>query len=732
MAYGIEALSQEEQSRLKEEWKVKTIEEYRQENVGRQKERNPLNAEGRQNLKSRYQATIQANIKNAGWLTNIEHAKKANIDRKMDETRELFKMSKLSWTQRSKRGEKFKNKATLQAKMLNQAQLYSWKSMDETAEIPAEEDTLLADIAVYRYGFEQQEGDVSKEREKLIKGETKDTEITRLIQEVKDIDLGQFTYKTDEQFTANFAKNYAYLRMLSHAIEYRDDPKYMGMDLEDSKLEAKMELIKEILEDYQSRSALIQSPYYTLMAGKDLDKLSDNDIQQRIQNCKERVKQYEKKGKLSAAETTEHDRDLSVISYLEAVLSRRQSKGFGKGKGGGEILAELAEIEKSRKAVHEENVEKDREVLTSYREKLSDAQKEIEKDKNYPTLTAVEKMEKAFEVYAEQKCKDWLDEPELLQRDEREGWMPEFATIFASEHIGTDALNTPMKDVVEAVDKYRESEERRNKLAVLISFSEKVLGEWSVKNPSNVDQLFSADELADRKLLINAAKAVLEKNREEYQKLDAERKEYLDTMEKGIIKTQVKDSYVVKKGHKDVRKPALFDVKRLGKNQSYLEPRTAYETKALYQPVVRDEHGFLEHQQVKWRIDDILENVDSMVACRKFISDVYKKMEKAKAALEAAQKLEKAGKKPEQLMQDYDKDLKKARQESQQITLDYAKELKKAREKFASLPEQYRVYVEEIKQLEMMEQELGSLKVFKEDATFVDKANTGSSPAPQD
>ena len=40
--------------------------------------------------------------------------------------------------------------------------------------------------------------------------------------------------------------------------------------------------------------------------------------------------------------------------------------------------------------------------------------------------------------------------------------------------------------------------------------------------------------------------------------------------------------------------------------------------------------------------------------------------------------------------------------------------------------------MEEIKQLEMMEQELGSLKVFKEDATFVDKANTGSSPAPQD
>jgi len=68
-----------------------------------------------QKLKQYSEEMIQRSM----WLKNPHIPKKADIDSEHKRAAETFGLKSLSWNQRTKRGKKFKNKAVLQAQMIN-------------------------------------------------------------------------------------------------------------------------------------------------------------------------------------------------------------------------------------------------------------------------------------------------------------------------------------------------------------------------------------------------------------------------------------------------------------------------------------------------------------------------------------------------------------------------------------------------------------------------------------
>ncbi len=146
------------------------------------------------------------------------------------------------------------------------------------------------------------------------------------------LDLDKFNYDSDEEFAKNTGKNrfqlrYAELKAYSHVgkmLRILDEESKKGTgykmpdDIEEGldKLHRKVRLLQDILADYDNRVLLLQSPYYVLLASKDFDSISNDELIRRIG-------------------TTE---DPYARTYMQLELERRTNTGFRKGKSASKLL----------------------------------------------------------------------------------------------------------------------------------------------------------------------------------------------------------------------------------------------------------------------------------------------------------------------------------------------------------------------------------------------------------
>ncbi len=361
----------------------------------------------RDSLKAYLDEKTQKNLSSSSWLSKQAFPSEEDLNKEMDKAAEtVFGSAAISKSQRTKRGQKFKEKAKLQAKMMNELNAYIWKreaAMDTALKI-GRESFLVKDITAEaiqndtvgeqeRIGrsatsfafFHQLTGDMkkndrfgvmakdmamydlfkdesvledrlsyhkkAKETALLLsnmynKKETYQEQAVKILQDFKNLDLSQFDYQSNEDFLAgqgerSFAGRFASLRMFSHSltllIDLKDNQDAMERltgETEPQKVEAayealrmKAELIREIAQDYESRALMIQSPYFALLASKDADALSIEELEKR-------------------RDTTE---DEPAKMYLTELIHQRRRKGFGRGRSAAEVYNErLASAERKR------------------------------------------------------------------------------------------------------------------------------------------------------------------------------------------------------------------------------------------------------------------------------------------------------------------------------------------------------------------------------------------------
>ncbi|WP_034446243.1 hypothetical protein [Butyrivibrio sp. AE2032] len=168
----------------------------------------------------------------------------------------------------------------------------------------------------------------SLELSDLFKNKSRFSFYNRVLDKLNDLDFTQFEYKTNESFAMgkgkkSFASRFATLRYYSHCVTMLED-----MEAEKKKnpdfrlpddfeaLRIKAEFIKEILVDYENRALLIQSPFFALLAAKDFDGFSVQELEMRM----------------------ERTSDTLAKQYLESVIKQKKSKGFGRGVSAKEVL----------------------------------------------------------------------------------------------------------------------------------------------------------------------------------------------------------------------------------------------------------------------------------------------------------------------------------------------------------------------------------------------------------
>ena len=124
--------------------------------------------------------------------------------------------------------------------------------------------------------------------------DTRDTlpNLLDMLQIVEDTDMEEFAYTDNASFAANFAVKYEKLKALADGtamiehIRSKNEGKFLSKreltqgNADSSKVcEAKCRLAGELLKDYEIRMRLITSPYYALIAGKDIEKISVSKLQ---------------------------------------------------------------------------------------------------------------------------------------------------------------------------------------------------------------------------------------------------------------------------------------------------------------------------------------------------------------------------------------------------------------------------------------------------------------------
>ncbi len=172
----------------------------------------------------------------------------------------------------------------------------------------------------------------SKIMEKLASPETRNAVFEDTIRAFDRLDIDKFNYGSDEEFAKNTGKNrfqlrYAELKAYSHVgkmlrILDEDSKKGQGYvmpkEIEDKLdlLHSKVRLLQDILADYDNRVLLLQSPYYVLLASKDFDSITNDELRRRIG-------------------TTE---DSYARTYMQLELDRRENIGFKKGASASKLL----------------------------------------------------------------------------------------------------------------------------------------------------------------------------------------------------------------------------------------------------------------------------------------------------------------------------------------------------------------------------------------------------------
>ncbi len=306
----------------------------------------------------------------SSWLITRTIPTQSSIGESIDDATKAFRIASLSDSQKTKRGKKFQKKAIQQAKMINLMNQCHWRreeSLNDLLEhgrnarygtdvvIPGpdtagqqvisyhddEKATFLDNVGKdldqvsvqmrdLSFYFEQKRSDNAhpvtgyqyKPLEQIADPATRNKGYMAVFEEFEKLDLSVFDYKDNDEFMQSegekaFVKRYAALRAFSHV---KDMLHVTGRAEIGEKryfeLSAKADVIQEILEDYNSRAILLQSPYHVLLAGKDFDALSNEDIQQRIDNTE----------------------DILVKAYMKQVLERRQKNHFKKGSSANDML----------------------------------------------------------------------------------------------------------------------------------------------------------------------------------------------------------------------------------------------------------------------------------------------------------------------------------------------------------------------------------------------------------
>ena len=322
-------------------------------------------AKKKDTLGSRLKEYFRTAVGKSSWLSTQTVPEQKYINDDINEATKLFKIQSLSDSQKAKRGEKFKKKAEMQAKMINLIQKCRWERKEalkdlldhgknarvglDISESPDNnypevmveteyadnsspdflenigEDiddvsVMMRDISFY---YEEQRNDAYetdmpeitsmhyKPLELIADPETRNEGYMTIINEFEKLDLTKFEYNNNEEFMENsgknsFVKRYATLRAFSHVREMLDST---GRFNYRDRLYTKVLLVEDILRDYQSRAMLLQSPYHVLLAGKDFDSLSEPDLEARI----------------------ERTEDILARTYLESVLDQKRKNVFKKG-----------------------------------------------------------------------------------------------------------------------------------------------------------------------------------------------------------------------------------------------------------------------------------------------------------------------------------------------------------------------------------------------------------------
>ena len=333
-----------------------------------------------------------------------------------------FEIKAYSQSQRTKRGKKFKEKAVRQAAMIKETNLfaegrqaafvsvlnetlpegamkYGTHALDESmldlSHLKGVHDkidgNLVKDIAFYaewkkHTELSKDKSDAKSFFRKLPKRNQKNTlsrvrnlidpaeykeEYVNMLLDLEKLDLDVFNYSDDKEFTRNFSAKYAAIRAFSHCgkmlLEMEKDERIAPIA---DKLRAKKDVLEMIMADYEQRMRLIRSPYYALLAAKDVDSMTNQEILTRILDTDDYV----------------------VRDYLSAMYDRRNGSGtvahygnggkiktvsYAKGKTASKIEKELLsgrlkDKKRSKKNKNDENEEGVVVIETSKEEKKND------------------------------------------------------------------------------------------------------------------------------------------------------------------------------------------------------------------------------------------------------------------------------------------------------------------------------------------------------------------------
>lgn len=289
----------------------------------------------------------------------------------------VFKDKSLSKSQKTKRAASYNEKERRQN--LVNAEMFQYHTIrdravhmiaEETTESETKQEFLdkhdatkskyseaTRDVAVYAYLSQQKSlGDLAKKFYKSAAStETEDSAPELLIREMEKLDLSEFEYSTDSEFATGLSLKMAKIRAFSHVEDYLRQVKLgrlriTGAPVDLTALAAKAEVLKSIKTDYESRMKMMESPYYVMLAKKDLDGLSDDELNDLVTDVKNE----------------------ELKAYVAAYKKNKANKLFKKGE------KIIAKEEKIRKTLEKQNQKVDGET-----DALNDQLKALAKEKDF-------------------------------------------------------------------------------------------------------------------------------------------------------------------------------------------------------------------------------------------------------------------------------------------------------------------------------------------------------------
>ena len=346
-----------------------------------------------------------SDTESSSWLNNQDLCDVDAIYKEMDNASMTFRSVELSDSQKTKRGRKFLNKAKRQAKIIKELNIHKegiksslgmvmTRNIERRREKGELDESYLTDIShldgmgemvndmaffavwhnqvkdkdssagefmrCFMSPMPERDTDYVQRVDSVIDPATCKIEYVRILLELEKLDVDLFNYKSDEEFISNYSCKLATLRMYSHGdillSKVQDDPHIKKIA---GKLAEKTALIKDMVKDYENRALLIQSPYYALLAGKDIDSLSDKDLRKRLFTTK----------------------DVIAQEYILRILDRRNGIAFQKGKKASSLLSAVRALpEKMKKARHDSDIslmENREAIIKKYRADIKAENKNI-------------------------------------------------------------------------------------------------------------------------------------------------------------------------------------------------------------------------------------------------------------------------------------------------------------------------------------------------------------------